>query len=66
MYLLMLDVFNLLQEVADEPEAQTRKVGEEWCRTADEWSGPARKTREEDEHFLHATGENISVVYNDP
>jgi len=36
MYLLMLDVFNLLQEVADEPEAQTRKVGEEWCRTADE------------------------------
>ena len=53
-------VINLLQEMADEPKAQDEpgKVGQKWRRTADKWSRPVRETREEDEHFLYATGKN--------
>ena len=51
---------HLLQEVAYESEAQDkpRKVGKECWRT----SGPVRKTREEDEHFLHASGKTFLLI----
>ena len=60
--------FNLLQEMADEPKAQDQpgKDGKEW-RTSGEWSRSDRKTREKDEHFLHATGKNtLKIKYYGP
>jgi len=57
-------IFSFLQEMADKSKAQdsSGKVGKKWRRAADEWSGPVGKTGEKDEHFLHATGKNISFL----
>jgi len=59
---LVILMFNLPQEMAYKPKAQG-KNGKEWW-TPGRWSGSSRKTGEEDEYILHATGKNISLVHH--